>query len=104
MQLTQTPYNRLVPYEAPERSGEFCSFFEDEYTTNRRLTKPTRIIILTIHVAETTSPEDLDYTIGVNLAGPRPGRFGFLTEPSRHGRFGFLTEPDLSKSSPRLTV
>ena len=30
MQLTQTPYNRLVPYEAPERSGEFCSFFEDD--------------------------------------------------------------------------
>ena len=35
MQLTQTPYNRLVPYEAPERSGEFCSFFEDDEVQTR---------------------------------------------------------------------
>ena len=39
MQLTQTPYNRLVPYEAPERSGEFCSFFENDNEKNRIVKK-----------------------------------------------------------------
>ena len=35
MQLTTAPYNRLVPYEQPERSGGFRASFEDDEVQTR---------------------------------------------------------------------